>query len=332
MSSPSSPVVVNSRPGSSGSESSGSSHSQPDELGWALLTEDQEDFIKSIVNHATKRLYDQLGDDATYPHWTWKFGVQLRHSASPGLIQLEDGKLAGTGCVSYKWVAVRVPMDEDVDDGKNPRDENGEPAIPIPIVDNSVDDNDSGHSDNGIVENNVSDEGNSLPSTVLDDLDDENDEVSPPSVITDDRVSPSGPSSSINKSDNGVSLRNVSSRTDTDNNGISLPHLTLRTDADANGLSCSYADSGNICNGVSILSLDNGNGGHVDSSDAEKNYADDEDDSGPSPRFKHPPPILTNFNLMSTVALPLTSSHSGLFVIGSPSSSSGLSSTSSRFE
>ena len=317
MSSPSSPVIVNSRPSSSGSESSGSSDShrlEPDELGRTLQKGDQEDFVRAIVNHALVCLYEKLGDDATYPHWTWKFGVDLRHYARRELIRLEDGRIAGTGCLTYNWVATRVPMDEDVDDGKNPRGGNGEIEIPIPNANENTDDNDSVHRENGIVDNVHSDEEVSLPSMIIAGLDDENDEVSLPSFIIDD----------------GVRLREPSSNTSNGDNGVSLPHLTSNADADANGLSPSYDDSRNLCDGVSVLGLNDNNGGHINSSDDqndEENFADDEDDGAYSPRFDRPPPILTNFQLMSTVSLPLKSSDSALFVVGSPSSGSDLSSS-----
>lgn len=256
-------------------------------------------------------------------------------------------------------------MGEDIDDKKNPAGGNGEIGISLPKVDDRIGDVDSGHQsildrvlstlkkpvfiprlviDNGCIDEVNNDEVNndekvSLPSMILDNLDDDNNAISCPKLGSntgDDKhgASPSDPSSTTDNDNNGVSLPDFTSNTaDTDNNGVSLPGSTSNADADSKGASLSSDRNGNSHNGVSILGLSHNNGTEVNKGDDQsddENYADDEDDGeddGEDNRsFTCPPRILTNHQLTSTVHLPLRSSKSELFVLGSPSSGSDLSS------
>ena len=360
----SSSSVVESRPHSSGSESSGSSgsfDSLPDHRGFTLVPGGNEDFATAVGNYAMELVYQKLGDEADNPHWGWQVNVKIRHLAFPELVHLPDGSIVGMGGLSYHWTASRKPLGEDGDDDKNLPGENGDVGIPVPNVNNNIDDSESesegiydcGHPDNGgppfdlfsgasepitvcmnvpLAENGTddsvdSDDEVSLPSMTLDGFGDGNEEVSLPSFIIDNADSAREPSSNTNDGDNGVPLQTfISSSDKTDNNGIAHPDLNSNTHADADGLSLIRDNSSDSGDEVSAIGI-NANDDEVSQSDDQndgEDYADDEEDSEDESRFYRPPPILTNFQLMSTVSLPLKS-FNPVFVVGSPSSASDVS-------
>lgn len=345
--------------GNSGSWiSSGSGGSQVDTSGFTLVRGRNEDFATSVGNYAIDLIYEKLGDEVDNPHWGWQINVDLEHWSMPELLHLPDGRIAGRGRLSYTWVASRKPLGEDGDDKKNPPAENGDIGVPVPDVNDNTNGSESesdsvcGHPDNGgppfdlfpsasegitvctnvpSADNDTVDTVDSnemlLPSMTLNGFGDGNEGVPLPSFIVENADSAQEPSSKTNSGDNGVPLStSISSSDDNDNNGIALPDLSSDTYADADGLSLNHGDSSGSGDGVSVFGINDNNEEDFQSDDLndEENDADDEEDSEDEPRFCRPPPILTNFQLMSRVALPLKSSNP-VFVLGSPSSESDVS-------
>ena len=274
---------VSERPGSAGSESGSSMSGGSDPgsvqslgtLGMEFTRDPSEQsyFVRAVTAYGADRVHENLGEEAHNPDYNWQIEVDLRHWVTPEIVDLQDGRVAGFGRISYYWIATRVPVVHDGDDHKKPCNRNGEIGISLPVVDHNNSERESSHLENGVSltdyvarvgGDNVSfpgfitangsvdrvddddDDQVSLPSFILDGLDDDNDDqVSLPSMIldgfdddNDDQVSlPSMILDGLDDDENRVVHPDSSSNTDSNNNGVSISDVSSSTETDNNGVS-----------------------------------------------------------------------------------------------